>query len=120
RADHSSLSLFFFFQAEDGIRDGHVTGVQTCALPICDVTPVDKLAGVLRGLADVVLETHPFDTKELDELVLVLGVLLAARADRYCGYHQRNNPSPSVTFVGVEEGPPSSYSFLRDFASARI
>src|SRR5439155_2181 len=28
------LSFFFFFQAEDGIRDGHVTGVQTCALPI--------------------------------------------------------------------------------------
>src|SRR5690625_7891900 len=27
--------LFFFFHAEDGIRDGHVTGVQTCALPIC-------------------------------------------------------------------------------------
>src|SRR5439155_15311084 len=25
---------FFFFQEEDGIRDGHVTGVQTCALPI--------------------------------------------------------------------------------------
>src|SRR5690625_6265530 len=29
------LFFFFFFQAEDGIRDGHVTGVQTCALPIC-------------------------------------------------------------------------------------
>src|SRR5699024_11473759 len=28
---HSSLC---FFQAEDGIRDGHMTGVQTCALPI--------------------------------------------------------------------------------------
>src|SRR5437870_11395708 len=28
------LCVFFFFQAEDGIRDGHVTGVQTCALPI--------------------------------------------------------------------------------------
>src|SRR5690349_23913664 len=27
--------LFFFFQAEDGIRDLYVTGVQTCALPIC-------------------------------------------------------------------------------------
>src|SRR5439155_1936791 len=26
--------FIFFFQAEDGIRDGHVTGVQTCALPI--------------------------------------------------------------------------------------
>src|SRR5207253_3446033 len=32
---HATLyCLFFFFQAEDGIRDGHVTGVQTCALPI--------------------------------------------------------------------------------------
>src|SRR5260370_23138681 len=27
-------SFFFFFQAEDGIRDSSVTGVQTCALPI--------------------------------------------------------------------------------------
>src|SRR3989440_6866288 len=33
---HRSLFLFFFFfQAEDGIRDLIVTGVQTCALPIC-------------------------------------------------------------------------------------
>src|SRR2546429_7821555 len=29
-----SRGLFFFFQAEDGIRDVAVTGVQTCALPI--------------------------------------------------------------------------------------
>src|SRR5579862_2684204 len=28
------IVFFFFFQAEDGIRDGTVTGVQTCALPI--------------------------------------------------------------------------------------
>src|SRR5439155_13825453 len=28
------IGCFVFFQAEDGIRDGHVTGVQTCALPI--------------------------------------------------------------------------------------
>src|SRR5207253_1306290 len=34
--DHAAfLGTIFFFQAEDGIRDGHVTGVQTCALPIC-------------------------------------------------------------------------------------
>src|SRR5437867_12787112 len=30
--------MFFFFQAEDGIRDRTVTGVQTCALPIWQVT----------------------------------------------------------------------------------
>src|SRR5699024_11422262 len=29
------LYFFFFFKAEDGIRDRNVTGVQTCALPIC-------------------------------------------------------------------------------------
>src|SRR5690625_1507755 len=28
------MCFLFFLQAEDGIRDGHVTGVQTCALPI--------------------------------------------------------------------------------------
>src|SRR5438046_5542723 len=29
------IYVSFFFQAEDGIRDWSVTGVQTCALPIC-------------------------------------------------------------------------------------
>src|SRR6266511_2404382 len=32
------LYFSFFFQAEDGIRDFHVTGVQTCALPISSAT----------------------------------------------------------------------------------
>src|SRR5258708_25531460 len=32
----SFFCFFFFFQAEDGIRDDLVTGVQTCALPISD------------------------------------------------------------------------------------
>src|SRR5207249_8546315 len=31
-----SMSCCFFFQAEDGIRDRNVTGVQTCALPILE------------------------------------------------------------------------------------
>src|SRR2546430_3884724 len=33
--EHLRVLFFFFFQAEDGIRDLTVTGVQTCALPIC-------------------------------------------------------------------------------------
>src|SRR5690606_40324329 len=36
---------FFFFQAEDGIRDFHVTGVQTCALPICTAGDAPGTAG---------------------------------------------------------------------------
>src|SRR5687768_18277890 len=39
--------FFFFFQAEDGIRDVAVTGVQTCALPISAVTEARKHIGLL-------------------------------------------------------------------------
>jgi len=38
------LFFFFFFQAEDGIRDVAVTGVQTCALPISPEPPSDELS----------------------------------------------------------------------------
>src|SRR3712207_8842029 len=37
-----SYLLFFFFQAEDGIRDIGVTGVQTCALPIYALGVADR------------------------------------------------------------------------------
>src|SRR5947208_14207368 len=40
-----TVYVFFFFQAEDGIRDDLVTGVQTCALPIW-VSPKTGLAKV--------------------------------------------------------------------------
>src|SRR5699024_11834563 len=36
------IYIFFFFQAEDGIRDRNVTGVQTCALPIFSQLPLLK------------------------------------------------------------------------------
>src|SRR5690348_4918183 len=39
----------FFFQAEDGIRDGRVTGVQTCALPISAIAHQKYLALGGRG-----------------------------------------------------------------------
>src|SRR5256885_11004962 len=40
--------LFFFFQAEDGIRDYKVTGVQTCALPISTEHQPALLAAAAR------------------------------------------------------------------------
>src|SRR6266849_10859253 len=63
--------LFFFFQAEDGIRDPLVTGVQTCALPICGPADVGDLGEHLsaRGLPDLVRR--------------LVEVLFAARADSY-------------------------------------
>src|SRR2546430_4008066 len=55
KTNQMSLVLVFFFQAEDGIRDLTVTGVQTCALPIyfIDETKVAHLRRLLppRGNA---------------------------------------------------------------------
>src|SRR5256885_3677465 len=39
------IMFLFFFQAEDGIRDYKVTGVQTCALPICQLSQVPQTGG---------------------------------------------------------------------------
>src|SRR5216683_6954106 len=57
-----ALLLFFFFQAEDGIRDLIVTGVQTCALPISLGAPRyrrERLAGCVR-VEDGAEGTHRF------------------------------------------------------------
>src|SRR5215217_4263655 len=45
------FNLFFFFQAEDGIRDIGVTGVQTCALPISAPTSPSRCSRVRRRWA---------------------------------------------------------------------
>src|SRR5205807_7807143 len=47
-------ALFFFFQAEDGIRDYKVTGVQTCALPISTCgsgSIIQRSDGIVRRTA---------------------------------------------------------------------
>src|SRR5688572_32345052 len=53
--------FFFFFQAEDGIRDLTVTGVQTCALPIYRVGPVrfiDRKSDGTAAVFNVRIEGH--------------------------------------------------------------
>src|SRR5207253_8133144 len=49
----------FFFQAEDGIRDGHVTGVQTCALPIFAFPVGDKSFTLPPGRSSRTYEGSP-------------------------------------------------------------
>src|SRR5687768_18245229 len=47
--DRLTVFCLFFFQAEDGIRDVAVTGVQTCALPICSAeATIPRLPGGLQ------------------------------------------------------------------------
>src|SRR5207245_5062874 len=62
-----TVYVAFFFQAEDGIRGATVTGVQTCALPICRVL-VDELLGEGLELAvvDEVDDPHGDDLHRQD------------------------------------------------------
>src|SRR2546430_17441016 len=71
------ISCIFFFQAEDGIRDLTVTGVQTCALPIARLgRPVKFDAGALELLA-----TYPWpgNVRELANIIERLAILAPRR-----------------------------------------
>src|SRR5256884_5993036 len=69
---------FFFFQAEDGIRDVAVTGVQTCALPICPQ--------IVRGLLPALPQPEraspslPASPENLRDAVLPSGDMAPCRA----------------------------------------
>src|SRR2546429_7262561 len=88
---YSSSVVFFFFQAEDGIRDVAVTGVQTCALPISrDLASADPAVleqeihstGFFRnktksiiGMAQALLERHGGEVPDtMEALVQLPGV----------------------------------------------
>src|SRR5690606_39751324 len=60
--------IVFFFQAEDGIRDFHVTGVQTCALPILTKTWV-KVPWAQAVLSPVRKMPIPYSTEVLPSLL---------------------------------------------------
>src|SRR5207253_3623588 len=64
---------FFFFQAEDGIRDGHVTGVQTCALPISS-SPSS------RSLAEMVATSTTCSGLSIGLLIFLSSVTIALTA----------------------------------------
>src|SRR5690554_7402321 len=62
--------FFFFFQAEDGIRDADVTGVQTCALPICKL--IAELENVSYSYGDkTVLRDVSIVVQRQDRIALI-------------------------------------------------
>src|SRR5690606_39551033 len=89
----------FFFQAEDGIRDFHVTGVQTCALPISGSLavfrhPTEALHGDLGilGPEDILLLfSHSGSSQEL--------LLMLPAARELCGKVVGNLGNPNGTLA---------------------
>src|SRR5690625_1505244 len=61
-----------FFQAEDGIRDGHVTGVQTCALPICSASLESSIEATEKLEPDMIDDVWPPFTYDEDEIDVLM------------------------------------------------
>src|SRR6266487_595993 len=79
------MVFFFFFQAEDGIRDGRVTGVQTCALPISFLMGDERFYPEERPVHRVTvdgfwMDEHPVTNAEFRRFVKATGhVTMAER-----------------------------------------
>src|SRR5690349_13938518 len=105
------FSFFFFFQAEDGIRDLYVTGVQTCALPIwpgtCCCAPTATGSPILRDHCPTGARAPPPRELSVSDLTfqapwrLLLLVAVAALAVAYV-LIQRRRRAYAVRFTDVD------------------
>src|SRR5690606_19106440 len=101
----------FFFQAEDGIRDFHVTGVQTCALPITFIN--EAIAMVGEGISPVSIEQaatqagYPVGAlKLMDEINMKLSLKIAGEyeaAAKAAGQEPVKHPALAVMDRMVNE-----------------
>src|SRR5436309_8728871 len=98
--------FIFFFQAEDGIRDFHVTGVQTCALPISD-RKKDML--LVNGI-----NVYP---REIEEVLYQFpGVKEAAVIGRP---DPRKGEQP-IAFVAAMDGLPLDEATIQQFVRKKM
>src|SRR3712207_6913860 len=108
------MSYFFFFQAEDGIRDIGVTGVQTCALPISAFrkhvlhpmkieSGADGQAKVWGWERDVCLNAIGYGQTDFSQPVQVADndyLSVEQQVLTYCYYFMRWNYSSSRSVYG--------------------
>src|SRR2546425_741962 len=108
------LLFFFFFQAEDGIRDKLVTGVQTCALPISLVLSCRPPRVVARahptrpGERRVQLPSRAHGRGYAGLRVEVRELLDGRLVVRHDGRVLATQPSPGPDFILTPRGSPST------------
>src|SRR5215510_7105585 len=118
------ISFFFFFQAEDGIRDGHVTGVQTCALPIlrlgCDFCHVGKdFTDSRRGMLHDVGTMKPSSGNRSGKLLLgidtstLLGVWETAP-------YLHDGSAPTIRDVLTTANPRDEHGFTSSLSAKEL
>src|SRR5256714_7420619 len=97
------LVVFFFFQAEDGIRDKLVTGVQTCALPISTQIPGFWVAGKTGTARKVLANGTGYSNKYVASFIgfapaaspaVVVAAVLDRSEERRVGKECRSRWSP--------------------------
>src|SRR5699024_12206236 len=82
-ADTQHNLALFFVQAEDGIRDRNVTGVQTCALPISIKSLIAKVMKIIMITIDQVLG-RPVTPSDDKPLLTNVSILLMKDFDSTC------------------------------------
>src|SRR5688500_2513139 len=113
------FSYFFFFQAEDGIRDYKVTGVQTCALPIFSFGTNDltqTILGISRDDAQKsfltkyveqkIIPADPFQVLDRDGV----GAMMRIAIER----GRKTRPGLKIGICGEHGGDPSSIAFCHE------
>src|SRR5215208_3192632 len=120
-----SIKRVFFFQAEDGRRDGHVTGVQTCALPISrvraevrakDGEPVEITEHFKPGIEEIAAVLPPAWAKRL----LAWGERTGRMGKTYFSMHLRSTTVLGLLHLrlvaGLQSWRPNTYRFAEEQA----
>src|SRR2546426_2615905 len=110
--------FFFFFQAEDGIRDYKVTGVQTCALPIYAAAEAEYVAGQLlilqrrdSGARLAVLYRTNFQSRALEEALRRLSLRYLVLGG--FSFYQRAEIKDALAYVRLAINPDDDVGLLR-------
>src|SRR3989441_8862417 len=106
--------FFFFFQAEDGIRDKLVTGVQTCALPISRREQVDLRHELAQAERDALHLAPSLGCQRAGRVVAVgARVRLPVLGDRVTDYEQAHGGGPQAGLRTRSTSAAGSPSMVR-------